>query len=282
MIKEKVKVMDENIFHLNEETKNFEDCGYENGFKYWLGSDLQKMLGYESHNTFCTIINKALGVCMSLKIPIQENFVQHKHIVDEKDVDDFKLSRFACYLTAMNADSKKTNVAMAQAYFASLANAFEEYKNHIDNIERVTIRDDISEREKSLSGTARVAGVQNYAFFQSAGYRGMYNMSLTRLRSMRGIQNGKTPLDFMGKTELAANLFRITQTEEKIKNESIRGQGKLETTAEHVGREVRETMIRISGKAPESLPKMEDISAAKKDLKATHKKLKDSKPKKKK
>lgn len=269
------------IFHFDTERRSFEDYGHENGFKYWLASDLQKILGYESYGTFFTVINKAIGVCMSLGITIQENFVQHIHEVEGKQISDYKLSRFACYLTTMNADSKKPNVAAAQVYFATLANVCEQYNQEVQKIERVVVRDDISDREKTLSSTAKAAGVVSYANFQGAGYRGMYNMPLTRLKQLRGIKD-KTPLDFMGSDELAANLFRITQTEQKIKNQNIRGQSALENTAENVGREVRDTMIRISGTPPEALPVMEDIASAKRELKQTHKKLKDAKPKKKK
>jgi len=273
---------DFDIFHFDESRSNFEDYGHENGFKYWLASDLQKILGYENYGTFFAVINKAIGVCMTLGIAIQENFVQHIHEVDGKEISDYKLSRFACYLTAMNGDTKKPNVAAAQVYFAGLANACELYKQEIERVERISTRDEISDREKTLSGTVKAAGVVNYAYFQGAGYRGLYNMPLAKLRQIRGIKEGKTPLDYMGKTELAANLFRITQTEEKVKNEAIKGQTKLESTAESVGREVRETMIRISGTPPEALPVLEDIATVKKELKQTHKKLKDSKPKKKK
>jgi DNA-damage-inducible protein D len=269
---------DLDIFHFDQERHSFEDLGRENGFTYWLASDLQKMLGYENYNTFFGVINKAIAVSMSLGIPIQENFVQHIHLVDGKEISDFKLSRFACFLTTMNGDDKKPNVASAKVYFASLASACAQYDQDVERVERVVIRDEISDREKTLSGTVKSAGVTNYAYFQGAGYRGMYNMPLAKLRTLRGIREGKTPLDYMGKTELAANLFRITQTEEKVKNESIQGQQRLEVTAEVVGREVRDAMIRISGTPPESLPVLEPISIAKKELKKTHKKLKDSKP----
>jgi DNA-damage-inducible protein D len=109
--------------------------------------------------------------------------------------------------------------------------------------------------------------------FQS-GYRGMYNMNISKLRKIRNIPDKRSPLDFMGKDELAANLFRITQTELKIKNENIKGQSRLEVTAEHVGKEVRNAMIKISNVAPEDLPKDSDIIDVKKELKSKSKKIK--------
>jgi DNA-damage-inducible protein D len=112
-------------------------------------------------------------------------------------------------------------------------------------------------------------GVVNFAFFQNAGYRGMYNLDLVQIRRKKGVPAGRSPLDFMGKTELAANLFRITQTEEKIRNEDITGQRPLQCAAEHVGRTVRKTMIDLSGTAPEQLPPARDITRVRGDLKRT-------------
>lgn len=173
-----------------------------------------------------------------------------------------------------NADARKPQVAAAQAYFATLAEAFRLYIQEAEAVERVIIREEISEREKSLSGVAMKAGVEYYGLFQNAGYRGMYNMNLSQLRKYKGLPEGKTLLDFMGKTELAANLFRITQTEEKIKNDNVFGQRRLENTAEQVGKEVRRTMVRISGVPPESLPLEGDIKEVRKGLKATNREFK--------
>jgi DNA-damage-inducible protein D len=125
----------------------------------------------------------------------------------------------------------------------------------------------VSEREKALSGTASAHGVENYAYFQNAGYRGMYNMDFRQLVRRKGVPDGRSILDFMGKTELAANLFRITQTEEKIRNEDIRGQAPLQRAHEAVGREVRETMRRIGGTLPENLPLAADIKKVRSGLK---------------
>ena len=253
---------------------SFEDQSKDNGNTYWYATQLMSLLGYETMMSFSKAINKAMTTCNTLNIPIMENFEQVCSIIDGKAIADFKLSRFACYLTAMNADNKKPEVAQAQAYFAALAGAVNHYIEEANKVERLNVRDEVSERERSLSGVAKNAGVLNYAFFQAAGYRGMYNMSMSKLREIRSIPLNKTPLDFMGKDELAANLFRITQTELKIKNENIRGQTRLEVTAENVGQEVRDAMIRISNVAPENLPKSSDISEVKKELKAKSKKIK--------
>jgi DNA-damage-inducible protein D len=253
---------------------NFETFSHENGFTYWYASDLMAMLGYESMSTFQRSINKAMTTCNTLNIQIMDNFHQEQRHVDGKTISDFRLSRFACYLTVMNSDSKKPAVAMAQAYFATLAGAVHNYLDEANKVERIVIRDEVSERETSLSRVVHSAGVENYAFFQNAGYRGMYNKNIGQLKALRSIPTNKSPLDFMGKEELAANLFRITQTELKIRQDGVRGQGNLESTAESVGKKVRATMKEISGVLPENLPPHEDIKEVKSELKARSKTIK--------
>ncbi len=174
----------------------------------------------------------------------------------------------------MNGDPKKPQVAQAQKYFVAWAEACRLYLEEAESVERVAIRGEISEHERSLAGTAKMAGVVEYALFQNAGYRGLYNMDLYQVRRRKGIPSGRSMLDFMGKTELAANLFRVTQTEEKIRNERIRGQQPLERAAETVGRKVRHAMVDISGKRPEDLPTAEDIKQVHKKLKSSHREIK--------
>lgn len=267
------------LFHFEEDKPSFESYGRQNGFHYWLASDLATMLGYDDGKTFGKAINKAIGVCMTLGIPVAENFEQ---TTNSRSESDYKLSRFACYLTAMNADVRRPQVAAAQAYFAVQAEAFRQYIDSNDGVERVHLRGKITEHEKSLGGVVKNRGVQEYGLFQNAGYRGMYNMNLKALKLRKGIPDEKRSLlDFMGETELAANLFRITQTEAKIVNENLSGQARLEQAAESVGREVRNTMIKISGAAPEMLPLAEDINAVRKGIKGTQRHLaKLDKPKK--
>lgn len=258
------------VFHFEPERTSFETLGRENGFRHWHGSDLALMLGYEDLDATRKAINKAMTVCMTLNIPVIENFQQ---VETEREKNDFKLSRFACYLTVMNGDVRNEKVAKAQAYFVHLAEAFRQYIQQADAVERVLVRSEVSEREKSLSGTAHQHGVENYAFFQNAGYRGMYNMNMAQLKDYKGMREAGSLLDFMGKEELAANLFRITQTEAKIRNDKVSGQRQLERTAEGVGREVRETMIRISGTHPETLPLENNIADVRRGIKQTHKEL---------
>lgn len=269
------------LFSDDFSSEMFEKECLENGFTYWFASRLMNFLGYDTWVSFQKAINKAMTTCNTLNIPIIENFEQVSVLIDGKPALDFKLSRFACYLVVMNADSKKAPVAQAQAYFANLAGAVQNYLHEAENVERINVRSEVSDREASLSGVAFKAGVQNYGFFQNAGYRGMYNKNIGQLKSIRNVPNGRSLLDFMGKDELAANLFRITQTELKIKQDNIKGQSSLEVAAETVGRKVRKTMLDISGIAPEQLTTATDIQKVKKELKNKSKQIKsiDKKPK---
>ncbi len=262
------------IFHFEVDRESFDDLAQENGFRYWWATDLMTALGYESRLSFNKAINQAISACAAVNIDILDNFVQIPRETAGKTAPDYRLSRFACYLVAMNADPRKEQVARAQAYFATLAEAFQRYVEETQDVERVLIREDVSEREKLLHGAAKRAGVDNYAFFQNAGYRGLYNMNLSKLRALKQIPNQRSPLDFMGKTELAANLFRITQTEEKLRVDGVQGQMQAEYTAETVGRKVRQTMIDISGTLPEQLQPVGDIKEVKKSLKSTQRDFK--------
>lgn len=253
---------------------SFEENCQENGFTYWWGSQLMTFLGYEGWGSFLKAINKAIATCNSLNIQILDNFIQTQRVVDGKAINDYKLSRFACYLTVMNGDSKKPSVAKAQVYFASLAGAVSHYLQQTEQVERLQVRDEITEREKCLTSVVYQAGVTEYGLFQNAGYRGMYNKNLSQLKAIRHVDSKRSLLDFMGKDELAANLFRITQTEMKIRKDNVRGQRNLEFTAESVGRKVRDTMIEISGTSPENLAPHEDIKEVRKSLKKQGKELK--------
>jgi DNA-damage-inducible protein D len=229
------------------------------------------MLGYDQFSTFENAISRAIKACASLNIPLQGVINPIERDIDGVNQRDYKLSRFGCYLVAVNGDVKKPEVASAQAYFLTLAEAFRQYVQHADGVDRVLVRADISDRENSLKGVAYSAGVENFAFFQNAGYRGMYDMDLWRIRDIKGVPQGRSPLDFMGKQEMAANLFRLTETEAKIKNDSIRGQNPLERAAEHVGRRVRQTMMEISRTRPELLAPATDIKQVQSGLKKTQK-----------
>ncbi len=254
------------VFHFDDGRKNFEDLGKPNGATHWIESDVRESLGYQSDASFAKAINRAKQACLSLGIACEDHFARQAdgtHLI----------TRFGCYLVAMNGDPKKTQVAAAQAYFATIAETFQDHLEHTGAIERVLIRDEVTDGQKSLASTAKAHGVQTYAFFLNQGYLGMYNMSLERLERYKGVPDKEHLIDRMGKTELAAHLFRITQTQEKIKNEGIQGQRGLEKAAREVGVKVRHTVNEISGKNPEDLPIDTHIREVKKQLKGTTKRL---------
>lgn len=273
---ENINFKEVSVFHFEEENLNFNDIARQDEFTCWYAREYMHMLGYESFITFKKAINKAITTCMTLDIEVMDNFKQIKREINGEQASDYQLSRFACYLIAMNADNKKREVASAQAFFAATAETIRRYVEDSEDVERVLIRDEVSTHEKSLSGVAKNAGVTNkgFALFRNAGYRGMYNMNLNALKNYKGMtKKGRTLLDFMGKDELAANLFRITQTELKMKNEATYGQRNSEITAESVGKKVRKTMLEISGVKPEDMKLSEDIKKVKTSLKITHKGL---------
>lgn len=264
-------LVDQNVivFDTEENCNKFEDFSRQNGVTYWLESELAKMLGYSNMNAIKKASQKAMSVCITADIPVDENFIQ----VMVDGIPDIKMTRFACYLVVMNGDISNRRVANAQAYFAALANEIVESTQ----IDRVYLRGEISEREKTLSHTAKQHGVVNFALFRNAGYRGMYNMNMNALKSLKNLPDPKknSLLDFMNKDELAANIFRISQTESRIRSQNLHGQKPLEDAAESVGKIVRDAMITNTGIAPEELElDNEKIQKVKTGLKQTHRAMK--------
>jgi DNA-damage-inducible protein D len=260
------------IIPFKEHQISFEDFKNENGASFWWASDVMKMVGYTDMKSFKKVLDRATKACITLGINHYDNFRAEMREVNGALVQDFKLSRFACYLTVMNGDPKKTEVAKAQVYFIELTRRFELYIQNNEDIERLLIRDELREGNKSLSGVAKKAGVTDYAKFQNAGYRGLYNMMNWELARHREIQIDEL-IEYMGRTELAANLFRITQTEERIKNNNIVGQINLEQTHYDVSREVRRMVEKNTGRAPEQLPREKKIPEIHKELKSGYKKM---------
>ena len=241
------------FFSLDNPT--FEENFHSNGQVYWYASEFIHWLGYKEYSPTMPPINKAMSVCISIPTIITaDHFREEVRFLDGKNIKDFKLSRFACYLVSMNADIKKPQVAKAQAYFVAFAAAVQEYIRTSEDIERVPLRKEISQWEKSLSSTAKQAGVERYDYFSNKGYMGLYNMPIHRIRELKGVPSNDTPLNYMGSEELAANIFRITQTNAKIKRENIRCQAKLEEAAQMVGRTVRNAIKEAGGTMPEDLP----------------------------
>ena len=245
----------------------FDDFKQENGNPHWWASDLMKMLGYANMKSFKKVINRAIKTLMTLNIDQYDNIAAESREINDKEIQDFKLTRFACYIIVMNGDTKKEEVAKAQVYFAEQTRKFElSLEKGEKNINRLLIREELKEGNKSLHSTIKEAGVDDYAKFTNAGYLGMYNMHSWQLANKRRVKSTKL-MDYMGRTELAANLFRVTQAEERIKNRNIKGQYNLEQTHRNVGKEVRDIVIKNVGKSPENLEQEKQLPDVKKRIK---------------
>ena len=249
----------------------------EHGAEYWSARDLQPLLGYSQWRRFEDAIKRAMVSCeQSGNIP-QNHFADAGKMVDlgsgsVRNVDDYHLSRFACYLIAQNGDPRKLEIANAQQYFAIQARRQEISDALAADMERLEIRKQTSEEFKALSGAAREAGVQDRMFgiFHDAGYKGLYNgLGNAAIKQCKGIAKKENLLDRMDTTELAANQFRMTQTRDKLAREGINNQQQAIAAHETVGREVREAIKRIGGTMPENIPAAEPISAVEKRLKST-------------
>jgi len=254
-----------------EYTLTFEDYKNENGITYWWASLLMKILNYSELKSFEKAIDRATKAMMTLGISHHENIVLTTN--PQTGLKDFKLTRFACYMVVMNADRKRQEVQTAIAYFAKMTEHFESLLNRQDDLDRLLVREEIKEGNKILASVAKQAGVVDFAKFQNAGYLGMYNMQNWQLAKQRNVDKEKL-FEYMGRAELAANLFRITMTEEKIKNENITGQFRLEEAHKTVGREVRNLVIQNTGKTPEKLEQAKELPEAKKGLKQEFKEIK--------
>ncbi len=255
------------------ETLSFEDFKNQNWMTFWWATDLMRMLWYANMKSFQKVLDRTTKAFVSLWIPHYENMVHETREIDGKDIEDCKLTRFWCYLTAMNWDSKKEEVARAQAYFAENTRKFELYMKDNKDLDRILIREELTEWNKTLASTAHQAWVQNFPRFQNAWYLWMYNMESWKLENKRKVGKWKL-MDFMWRTELAANLFRITQTEERIKSKWIKWQHQLEKTHYDVWKEVRNFVQENSWKAPENLPQVKKLPEVKKALKSWYKKMK--------
>lgn len=250
---------------------SFEEIQKQNGIIYWLASDFMQILWYDDIKKCQKVIDRTIKSMISLGIDQFENIIP---ITLDDWSRDYKLTRFACYLLAMNGDPKKPEVAQAQKYFAEQTRKFELLMEaEWENIERLLIRDEIKEGNLALAAAAKKAWVSDYASFQNAGYRWMYNMMSYQLANKRWVHKTKI-MDTMWRTELAANLFRITQTEERIKNRWIEWQEQLESTHYVVGASVRKMVYENTWKTPENLKQEKSLPDVKKNLKAGYKIMK--------
>lgn len=268
-----LKCMDDKSLMLGP-SRDFESIKQANeaGIEYWLARDLMSVLGYEEWRKFEGVIEKAKEACKKSGQYIISHFVgAAKNVnlgsVGSRKVTDYKLSRYACYLIAQNGDTRKPKIALAQTYFAVQTRKQELFEQSDADRKRVFVRDEVTIRNKQLFSTAKKAGVNNFGLFNDAGYKGLYGgMTSIEIEQKKGLKKGEL-LDRAGAAELAANLFRITQTDEKINKENIKGDFEARQTHFMVGGEVRQAIKKIGGVMPEKLPPEKHIKLLKKELK---------------
>jgi DNA-damage-inducible protein D len=239
--------------------------GEKKGLEYWFARELQSVLEYTEWRNFVAVIEKAREACKGSGINVEDNFVDVNKIVktgvSEKPIPDIAMSRYACYLVVQNGDPSKDIIAKAQTYFAvqtrrqELADQFPELS---EDEKRLALRAELSRHNIQLASAAKSAGVikpVDYAVFQNEGYKGLYGgLTQDEIHTRKKLKKSQKILDHMGSTELAANLFRATQTEEKLRRDNITGRENANLTHYHVGAKVRKTIAEIGGTMPEKLP----------------------------
>ena len=241
-----------------ESIKQIDDDGNE----YWYARDLQEILEYSEWRNFSKIIEKAKSACETSGHAVQSEFVDVKKLVDvgaklQLSIQDIVLSRYAFYLIAMNGNPRKEVIALAQTYFAVKTHEQEQLELQKEDSLRLQIRQDIKEHNISLAEAANQAGIKepkDYAIFQNEGYKGLYGgLGVKQIHAKKGLKKSQKILDHMGSTELAANLFRSTQTDEKLRREGIKGKENANKIHHDVGAKVRQTIKELGGTMPEDL-----------------------------
>ena len=250
---------DENLF---ENIKHVNEYGQE----FWYARELQPLLEYSQWRRFAEAIERAKTACANSGHDVEEHFADVGKSSEMpkggvRIIEDFMLSRYACYLIVMNGDPRKEVIALGQTYFAVKTRQqelIEDYEKLTEEQKRLAIRNEMKRHNIALAEAAHEAGVVqpiDYAVFQNYGYMGLYNgLKAQDIKERKGLKKSQNILDFMGSTELAANLFRATQTEEKLRRENIKGKSEANQTHYEVGKKVRQTIADLGGTMPEDLP----------------------------
>jgi DNA-damage-inducible protein D len=248
----------------------------EHGIEFWSARDMAKELEYSEFRHFVPVIEKAKIACKNSGQPINDHFEDILEMIEigkggKRQSDSVKLSRYACYLIVQNADPSKEVVAYGQTYFAVQTRIAEikqmdEYNRlSTEDEKRLFLRNELATHNSQLAEAAKDAGViepRDYAIFQNHGYQGLYGgLEARDIHKRKGLKKSQKILDHMGSTELAANLFRATQTEEKLRREQIKGKTKANITHYKVGAKVRQTIKELGGTMPENLPVAESIKS---------------------
>lgn len=250
------------------EYKRFEDVKQvrSDGSEFWRARELAPVLEYTKWENFAKVIKRAMIACENSGHAVADQFPEVRKLITaakgaQRELVDYELSRYACYLIVQNGDPRKEVIALGQTYFAiqtyrqEVADRFNELD---EDSRRLVVRGDIKQWNQLLAETARNAGVitqEEFAIFQNAGYMGLYGgLDVQDIHKRKGLEVGQKILDYMGSTELIANLFRISQTEEKLRKDGV-DNAQMATSVHHsVGSEVRKAIEKIGGTMPEDLP----------------------------
>lgn len=247
-----------------EELRQMDNDGNE----FWLARPLAKVLDYSEYRHFLPVIQRARKACAKSRQSVADHFEDILEMVDigsgaRRQLPDIRLSRYACYLIVQNGDPSKTVIANGQTYFAMQTRRQEladdaEFARLNEEEKRLAIRNELALHNKHLAAAAKDAGVEtslDYAIFQDHGYRGLYGgLCAKEIHVRKNLKKSQKILDHMGSTELAANLFRATQAEEKLRREGVRGKQQANKTHFEVGQKVRDTIRELGGTMPENLP----------------------------
>lgn len=256
----------------------------EEGNEFWMARKLSKILEYSEYRHFLPVIEKAKDACRNSGHVVSDHFEDWLGMVEigsgaQREIPDVRLSRYACYLIVQNGDPAKPVIANGQTYFAIQTRRQELSDNESfqrlqEDEKRLFLRNELRQHNKQLVGTAQRAGVEttlDFAIFQNHGYKGLYGgLDAKGIHKRKGLKTSQKILDHMGSTELAANLFRATQTEEKLRRENIKGKPKANNAHFEVGKKVRQTIKELGGTMPEDLPAPEKSLQ---QLELEHKKL---------
>ncbi len=258
--------MSQDLMRYSDQT--FEDIKHidEDGQEFWYARELQRVLEYAQWRYMKEAVERARLACENSGLNPDDHFAEVRKMVPigsgaERAVEDYMLSRFACYLVVMNGDPRKEVIALGQAYFAVKTRQqelIENYEELSEDQKRLAIRNEMKRHNIALADAAHDAGVieqKDYAIFQNKGYQGLYGgLGVKEIHARKGLKKSEKILDHMGSTELAANLFRATQTEEKLRRENIQGKAAANQAHYDVGRKVRQTIQELGGTMPEDLP----------------------------
>ena len=252
----------------SEEYKSFEGIKQtdESGKEYWLARELAPVLEYSKWENFHKVIKRAMLACKNSGFDVADHFPDVRKMVEigsgaEKAVIDYKLTRYACYLIVQNGDPRKEIIALGQTYFAiqtRRAEVADTFNQLDENNKRLVVRGNIKQWNQLLAEAARNAGVitdEEFAIFQNSGYMGLYGgMTVADIHARKGLNEKEKILDFMGSTELIANLFRISQTEEKLKKDEVSSAVEANNVHYSIAEKIRKAMIDMGTTLPENLP----------------------------